>query len=63
MHGQSTSRLGNLLTNVTLVEGIKVNFNVALYVLLPLHCFATIATTKAAVLISNNHGLEGSVQV
>ena len=30
VHGQSTSRLGNLLTNVTLVEGIKVNFNVAL---------------------------------
>ena len=61
--GQTTSGLGDFLANVALVKAVQVDLNVTLQVFLPEHCFSTFAAAKAAVFISNNHRLEGSVQV
>ena len=61
--GQTTSGLGDFLANVALVEAVQVDLNVTLQVFLPQHCFSTVAAAKAAVVISNNHRLEGRVQV
>ena len=63
MHGQSTSGLGDFLANVALVKAVQVDFNVTLQVLLAQHSFSTVATAKAAILVSYNHRLEGRVQV
>ena len=61
--GQTTSGLGDFLANVALVKAVQVDLNVTLQVFLPQHCFSTVAAAKAAVVISNNHRLEGRVQV
>ena len=63
MHGQSTSGLGDFLTNVALMKTVQVNLNVTLHVFLPQHRFSTVAAAKAAIFVSNNHRLEGRVQV
>ena len=61
--GQTTSGLGDFVTNVALVEAVHVHLHMALQVLLPGHCLATVSTGISAIFIPDNHRFQGFLKV
>ena len=63
MCGQTTSGLGDLVTNVALVEAVHVHLHMAFQVLLPCHCLATVGAGISAIFIPDNHRFQGFLKV